>query len=309
MHRTDIAPRRRRLSTALLKQAPTALEVDRAREMLACLSDEPAELHVINVGTSQRGRRKDVVYHRTSAAYLGELIYLGNEIYMVAPELLFIQAGQWMSFWQHVEFGYELCGSYLGFPVFARSADNQKRASLRRAVLAQAISVHVHMRGVARARRALWYVREGSRSPMETAMMVLWVVPKRQGGLGIRAIEMDVHIPIEREFQNMTRRSHFYLDAYVRHARLNFEYDGRQHRLDTQIATDHERDNVLARQGIRVCRISASQLNIASEFRRVVAFVAECLRYKLPQDADYYVKQDKLRRFVIRHYDIYARAA
>ena len=51
---------------------------------------------------------------------------------------------------------------------------------------------------------------------METAFVMMLVMPKREGGLGIRGLEMDYRIEVNARARHLTARSCFYCDVYLR---------------------------------------------------------------------------------------------
>lgn len=114
----------------------------------------------------------------------------------------------------------------------------------------------VGQRGVNNLRRTLRFVRDGARSPMETAFFLMLLFPRRFGGEGIESLEMAYRIEVAGEARLLTRRSHFECDAYLPQAKVDLEYNGILHEEEGQIAVDVERANALEAMGYRMMTIT-----------------------------------------------------
>lgn len=114
--------------------SPSAHEVEHARRLLALGSCEP--LHLL-VGSS-RGRRRCpgfVTHCCTKELPLGSFFALGDDIFVAAPELAFVQAARWLSLEHLIHFGMMLCGLYRRDPVALEWADAQSASfALRQAI-------------------------------------------------------------------------------------------------------------------------------------------------------------------------------
>ena len=199
-----------------------------------------------------------------------------------------------------VEFGFELCGSY-ELDV-ASDGDYRERPPLAtRNLIAAAVDMLAGMRGVAVARRALRYVREGARSPMETAHAMTLVLPRRMGGAGASAVRMDYRIDIPPELRGLTRRLSVICDGCIPERMIDFEYNGFWHDGEERRAEDEERRNVLEAMGYRVKVLNRFAFFSCGAFRRHLRSIFRILGIredKLP--CGFWDKQEELRRFVLR---------
>ena len=138
---------------------------------------------------------------------------------------------------------------------------------------------------------------------METAFVMMLTLPKNEGGLGIRGVETDYEVNIATSAKCLTRRTKFYLDAYLKKSRTDIEYNGFLHDAEEDRAIDEERKNALAAMGIGIVTISRHSFMHSKPFVRVMEAIQhkEGIRpSRLPKN--FHVKQEGLRKFVLRRY-------
>lgn len=87
---------------------------------------------------------------------------------------------------------------------------------------------------------------------------------KKEGGLGIRALETDYEIKVANVAKGLTRRTKFYMDAYLKRSRIDIEYNGFHHDTEENRAIDEERKNALAAMGYGIITISRHSLCMPS---------------------------------------------
>ncbi len=231
------------------------------------------------------------------------LIALGDGIYVVGIEMCALQAAAHMSEPELIEYCFELCsryvlpcnpgGDYTEIPA-PRTTIERLRGFLR-ALPAT--------RGKSKALRILHAVREGARSPMETAMTMMLTCPPRLGGLGFRDIAMDHRVEVTGEARRLTRRRHLYCDAFMRRGRQDMEYQGFHHDDEMRQAIDNERRAAMRAMGYTVVDINRQQLFDRTAFRRVIATI--CMNAGVDADArpdGFAERQEELRRFVLRRW-------
>ena len=252
---------------------------------------------------SHRRARKDVACHLyRSGLPLESLQFVGGDIYAVSVPLCALQAAEQLDFWSCVEYYYELCSRYrLPFNADDRYAECRPATSVEE--LRAYFESHPGMHGSRLARRAITYVRDGARSPMETALMMMLVMPRADGGLGIRDIEMDYVLPVTGYARKLTRSRSFFCDVFIRRALLDVEYGGLVHEEMHRRASDNERTNALRAMGYDVIEVSRQNFFDKQAFRRTMAAIcrkADIWPSHLPEDfAD---RQEELRRFVLRRW-------
>ncbi len=229
-------------------------------------------------------------------------IKLTDGIHIVGVELCALQAATYLPFRELVEYYFELCGAYsLGT---GQSTSYVERPALTStAKLKHFFNALTGCTGLALARRAIACVRDGCRSPMETAFVMMLTLPKNEGGLGIKAVETDYEITVTSVAKGLTRRSKFYMDAYLKKSRTDIEYNGFQHDAEEDRAIDEERKNALAAMGYGIITVSRYSFMHADAFARVMEAIQrkEGIRpSRLPEN--FGVLQESLRQFVLRRF-------
>ena len=283
--------------------APDRHDVIRARQVLRAMGVPESKLSVLHASVRAPEHRRllqGLICHVTSPAAHSFLLPLGHDVYVESAAVAFVHAARWMPWLELLEFGYELCGRYRLTP-FGERGYEECIPMLTRWELERTVEELRGYHGAKRARRALGYVRERSRSPMETALALMIVLPRREGGMGIRSLEMDVRIPVPRELRYLTERSCYYLDLYLPRARLDIEYDGRQHGETRQRSDDDERTCVLEALGYRVRRVGSFQFFSASRMERALQGIARSAGICLGASRRERAAREQLRQGVLRN--------
>lgn len=241
--------------------------------------------------------------HVSSKRFAGSrFIKLADDIYIVGVELCALQAATYLPFRELVEYYFELCGAYsLGHD--ASASYTERFALTSTSSLKHFFNSLIDCKGLELARKAIQCVRDGCRSPMETAFFMMLTLPRREGGLGISEIETDYEVKVTAAAKNLTRREKFYMDAYLKRSRTDIEYNGFQHDAEEDRAIDEERKNALASMGYGIITVSRYSFMHASAFARVMEAIQrkEGIRpSRLPKD--FAIKQEELRQFVLRRF-------
>lgn len=275
------------------------------RELIACgVEEEVAKQELIEfLVFDQRDKRRlpGCRYHCTRQP-LGndELAVVEGEILIPQVEVAALQAAQGLSFVELVEYYYELCGCYALLP----DNDYRERAPLTSVEqMKRYFDSATGAQGIKQARRALSYVRDGCRSPMETAFVLMLALPKAEGGLGIRQFDVDCEVPVLPNASHLTRRARFYLDAFLFRSRTGIEYDGFYHDNDINRAIDEEKRNALAAMGYRTINVNRYSFFDAASFQRIMAAIQHHERiYQSALPQNFTTTQEQLRKFVLRRY-------
>ena len=229
-------------------------------------------------------------------------IELGNDVYIAGVELCALQAATYLSFRELVEYYFELCGTYsLGTGSSTSYTERIALTSTER--LKQFFNSITRCDGLTLARKAIQCVRDGCRSPMETAFGMMLTLPKSEGGLGIKGVETDYEVQVTAAAKNLTRRKKFFMDAYLKKSRTDVEYNGFYHDEEVDRAIDEERKNALASMGYGIITVSRYSFMHASSFVRVMEAIQrkEGIRpSRLPKD--FQIMQEDLRQFVLRRF-------
>ena len=255
----------------------------------------------------RRRHMRDIVsYHVVSyavpnASYLviGELSS-GSRVLVPDAALCFLQYASVASFCELVEFGYELCGAYeLSLDVNAKY--RERTAPRTVASLTRYIESVSKVRNASLALRALRYVRDGSASPMETALAMMVTLPRKLGGLGIRDVALNERVALSGKARRLAKRKSFVLDLYISRARIDVEYNGALHDDPEQRERDHERSNALGTMGYVVYTATASTFAAQLTTTRFLQGIAQRAHVRSNLlDSDFQNKQNALRLFVTR---------
>ena len=297
-----LPPRRKKLRT----EAADVIDAQDARVKLSRLGAPSAELETLDILVSDASLRRQVKGMRCHVTECelpaGSILKIGGGIFVADIRLTALQAAGELSFWELVEYYFELCGAY-ELP-FDPEDDYLERPPLTTiAELDRYFTAVKHMPGLAAARRALKYVREGARSPMETALVMTLVLPKGDGGLGLRGIKMNHEVDVGSRAAHLTRRHKFFLDAYLPQARLDIEYHGFFHDEDQRASEDDERACALRAMGYQVIPIRRWTFFDRNSFERFS--VAVMRKAKIPPcrlPKGFNAKRERLRQFVLRRY-------
>lgn len=288
--------------------APTTSDLEAARAWLKRKNVDSETIHALTFSNNAQRHRKGCVCHLTRYVFDAEsYLELEPNVYIVDIKLCALQAAADLDLSELVEYYFEICGSY----ALETSDETQyrERPALTtvdelRAFFSQASGY----RGSNKALKALSYVRGGCRSPLETAFVMMLTMPKSMGGLGIHSVQTDYRVPVTKRYAALTRRTVFYLDAYLENSMTDIEYNGFYHDEPEQQAIDEERRNTLRNMGYVVITVSRHSFFKQSAFRRVMEAIR--IREKiwpgrLPNN--FAIQQEALRQFVLRRYFEYGR--
>lgn len=291
---------------AIYGSCPTGTLLDAAATWLAkhdVTLDANESLEVMVFDRRNARYAMDCQCHVSSKRFSSSrFIELRDDIFVVGIELCALQAATYLSFRELVEYYFELCGAYsLGTGSSTSYTERFALTSTER--LKQFFNSLARCDGLALARKAIQCVRDGCRSPMETAFVMMLTLPKSGGGLGIKGIETDYEVQVTAAAKNLTRRKKFFMDAYLKKSRTDVEYNGFHHDAEEDRAIDEERKNALASMGYGIITVSRYSFMHASAFARVMEAIQrkEGIRpSRLPKD--FQIMQEDLRQFVLRRF-------
>lgn len=209
------------------------------------------------------------------------VVRLAKGIYVVPPATCFFELSSALPLPNAVETGFELCGQYAcaigGFDKLAKRPPLADVDDLRRAFERLGST-----RGVGAARQAARFVRNGSRSPMETVTVVLLCLPVKLGGYGLPFPLMNAAVTISAKDRAFVKKSYYECDLYWPEAKFAIEYDSNLHHTGaTRIAEDASRRTDLAYLGIEVATLTQQQVCDLREMDRVARLLAKRLGRRL----------------------------
>lgn len=159
------------------------------------------------------------------------------------------------------------------------------------------------MPGVAKARRALKYLADGSASPKESQLALLLGLPCVMGGYGLGVPRMNEEITFVKGSRKATDSDMNYVDLYWPEAKLAVEYDSDlAHIGSDEIARDAIKKNALAVAGINVVTVTKKQLMSYAEMEKVAHVVAKHLGVRIrARGRDTEGKRQRLRWELLRY--------
>lgn len=290
----------------LKPEPPDVALVPRARQLLERCGVPKSELTTIEVLAPSAAHRRSGhgsfshVWPYPIPAH--GLIELERGIYVSSAALCTQQIATTLGELELIEYLFELCGHY-GLPF------NAENSYIDRPPLATSASLHQHVanapgqRGINRLCKALRYVRGGTRSPMETALFIPIVGPRRLGALNIQAIEVARRVEVTGRARSLTRRGHFECDALLCKSGTDLEYNGIIHEETEQAIIDTERANAMAAMGYSVMNVNRFVLFDPAAFRRLMLAIMQREGRRVDRlPREFFCKQEELRRFVLRRW-------
>ena len=199
--------------------------------------------------------------HKQSRQLPHHALYpLWDGVFVVSPELCFVQMCKSLSFVEALELGMELCGTYALRPNGVEGMAQRDYTLIKPHSLRRHIESWEGMNGLRTARRAAKYLVEGSASPMETKLFLLLCLPLQYGGYNLGLPELNPELGLTLQEMEIVRRSSVKPDMLWRQKRLIIEYDGRQHEEERQSNYDAMRKTILEGRGYTVRQIKRQQL-------------------------------------------------
>lgn len=253
--------------------------------------------------TESRKTKASLSFHQLPSSVMNEhATALQSGLGIVDDALLFLQAATWMNRLELIEFGYELCGRYridhFDIGIETEGLNPQTTSSLMRALN----NDFRGMAGVRQAREALLYVRDGSRSVMESGLAMLICLPQSDGGLGVESIEMNHRVNVTGRARRLAKSPFFEIDVYKIGSKCGAEYDGHDHITDERRTHDAERRNALAEMGYSFKTLTAGQFGNQLSLHRALNSIAVSFGIDPPASPEFQARQNELRKFIIRRW-------
>lgn len=181
----------------------------------------------------------------------GSFVRVAGQVYVVCPELLFVMMAPRLSLIQLLELGHELCGTYrlLSDEEAVYDVRPLTNVSELRAFARKCRGMH----GRSAALRALQWIADGSRSPAETALSIVFRLPYRHGGYSLGSPLLNHTISLNEAASRILGRDTITPDLYWPGARHPCEYDSTQfHSTREQAEYDERRRNAYGAMGMGV---------------------------------------------------------
>lgn len=249
--------------------------------------DRPVDVLVF--GEGQRRRSASVKCHVWETKLPNNAFYRARGEYASSPEFVFLQMATVLPIEQLIALGCELCGTYVLLPQRASHPGSLDEMPKRVNPLTNTTKIAEFLEkvgkanGKIKARRALKYVVDGSRSPMETMTYMLLCLPVSLGGYGLPKPEMNAVIPLDDEARAIARRTHCEGDLCWpdAHTPLDIEYHGEVHVGAAQMKSDVGRELGIEHMGWRVITVTSPQVFDADQFEVVAKEAAAVVGKRL----------------------------
>lgn len=258
-------------------------------------------LHVLVDCRERRLRVPHLVCHVCAGPLPeGSLYRLSDEALLVSPSLCLRQLSARASLTFAAAAGFEICGEY-GCSPHAENGFYQRAPLCSVAELRSRIEKDGGY-GAGKALQALDYVVAGARSPMEAALVLLFVLPQEVGGCGLPLPEVNLRIEISPQLQAALGKAYLVADICWPAWRIILEYDSALfHDGARETAYTRSRNEGLADEGWMVRSVSAGLLADDALRRNLVEKVMARAGRELPGSWAYDALQhDLVQRLLSR---------
>lgn len=247
------------------------------------------------------GKRPDLKCHFLQKNLLSSsFLYLEEGVYISSPELCFLQMASLLSVEELILVGFELCGTY------ALSLDARCKARDREHAIASRGSMEKFLARIGRhpgkekAQRALRYVRDGSASPMESALAMLLGLPSSLGGYGLGMPKLNWRVDTAKERADRLQTSFRKCDLFWP-PNLTVEYESAQeHSGREALERDAIRRNDLFGKRVYTMSVTPRQVYnvrmLDMRAKQIASFLKKQVR---PRAKGYEAKKRYLREVVL----------
>ena len=269
--------------------------VSRKTDVLGSMPEEfaipgcPVDVLIFDEGS--RRRSNSVTCHLWQTKLPKNAFFKVRGVFVSSPEFTFLQMASKLPIEQLIALGCELCGQYVLLPREVTHPGSLDEMPKRLSPLTNTARIETFLKAAGKARgkekaiRALKYVVDGSRSPMETMVYMLLCLPVMLGGYGLPKPELNATIPLDDEARVIARRGHCEGDLCWPTAQLDIEYHGEVHVGSAQMKSDVGRELGIEHMGWRVLTITSPQVFDADQFEVVAKEAAAKIGKRLREAA------------------------
>ena len=197
-------------------------------------------------------------------------------IYVVSPELAFIQKANELSDYDSIMLGYALLGTY-GLCDFGWNDKllDMMRPFMTLSQLNSTLEKAQGVRGGIKARRIAAYLMPESASPAETRFGMSMTMPRRLGGLAKKGLMLNYEIPLTRAQQKIAGKEKYRVDLYDPQTNIGFEYLGEEsHNGMIRGVKDLRRESILQSLGIPIHGVTKAQARNLMELIRFAKIIS-----------------------------------
>ena len=279
--------RRRKVDWGVLyERCPTWMQVPMG---IALPPGTVAPLHVLTSRPSQRCKHRAIRTHLMKRPLPARSLYrISNSLYVVSPELCFIQSCLTRRMLPNVELGLEWCGRYALMP-----GDLPLMTDATPVMSVESLSTYLasceRRRGAAMAKRVMTWLADAVASPRETELYLLLTLPTSLGGFGLPKPMVNVGVGMGQPHVKARKDSVAYevdLKWVVKGGKIVVvEYDGFDEHEGSPAKSlrDKERRSLLAALGHTVIVITKQHLASLDRLHAKVAQICLALDMDAPQ--------------------------
>lgn len=266
--------------------------IDLSAARLEATEEHP--LHILVSGAAARVRSRRVRSHIWSTPLPeGALCRLTDDVLLASPGFCLQQMAARSSLARIASVGMEICGCYTRPRQAYRSF--YKRPPLVTAAELTDLFADNHGYGARRAREALAYVVDGSRSPMETVLVLFLILPVELGGCGLPRPLLNARVEIPPSLQRALGKPYLVVDLCWPELGIIFEYDSYEfHSTPSQVDSDAVRNEGLRDLGWMVRSITFGMLKREAMRTELVDKVMAKAGCSLPGDPGFRWLQGEL---------------
>lgn len=204
-------------------------------------------------------------------------VRLDAGVFVSSPEFTFLQMASQLDEIELAQLGYSLCGEY--FP-----CDND-RGFVKRPRLTTTGQLNEYLsqldgvRNIAKARRALRWVCDGSRSPMETSTALLLSTSRRTGGYGLPKPHLNQRIVLSHESAMVANTPYYLADLLYPEQKVAIAYLGKAYHKNVE--RDLTREYVLRSEGYTLFDVTIAQIVSGTLRNQLVLSIADAIGYRL----------------------------
>ena len=207
---------------------------------------------------------------------------LTDHICIASPELCLLESANSLSLFRLIELCMELCGKYALVPEAQRGYISRNYQLASTESIDRFLRGISHIHGVKKLRRAVQFVGDGSRSPMETREYLLTCLPKRLGGYGLPPAALNARIDLSPAERRMAKRQYLECDECWPEQRVIVEYDGHDdHESRENRARDAAKRNILISRGYDVFTVTGKQICDVHAFDKVIRDISRRIGFRL----------------------------
>lgn len=207
---------------------------------------------------------------------------IAERICVASPELCLLESSVAYSKYQLMELAMELCGKYALIPDSPRGYTTRNHQFASVTSICDFLNRVPHLDGYKQLLQICKFLKDGSRSPMETREYLLACLPKRHGGYGLPTPKLNARIELNTDEQLLAQRKYLECDMLWEAGKVVVEYDGHDdHASREDRARDALKRNVLTTRGYQVFTITGKQIMNVGAFDAAIRDIAVSLGHRL----------------------------